>query len=620
MSPIEKVLMHLRSAMGDTTHKRKGTHADEEVQKRSRKTENHEPMDEDTKEELMMDLYEAVQKGDQSEVQRLLGLGMGINALLHHVSRKSKTALSLSVKHPKLLKFLLDAKANINLQDDNGQTALWNACIMGQHDAAELLIKAGADVDLAAQQVAPILVSIQNETPAILELLIANSANVNQPNDIGETALIHAARYEKSDFMQVLVEAGADILHQTKSRDTAFLYVDDSLGDDKWNPKPDVRKMIHTLTSHTGIDALNHFHTVVDVQRDDKRQQAEWRASRARKAVLQLPKHARRNPLRDACSMDYFGKQCEGNCWTYAALGMVVKFLQNDTKLYQAHPFLGRYQERLAATHPLLNSELISRNPMKYLGHKVWHIYGIMRADLKLPEQPESISYENTTIDGGYPVDFLVSLLLCARYRVTLKGFDHLGSTKIQIDGRSKPILDRKLKLREDEGGKDKIIQEEASPVQKFLRYTSEYLIIRSKVKITKNHTTVLNHAPWAITERIFTESHNYPKGFSFAELVQLQIRDIHTAGILHRLCGAILEYLFDPHADLNDHHAILLGFCNGKVIICDSNGGTCISDKGIDSILKKGDQTVTLSYVFSPDHVRFPGKFSVGDDHKLAW
>ena len=67
MSPIEKVLMHLRSAMGDTTHKRKGTHADEEVQKRSRKTENHEPMDEDTKEELMMDLYEAVQKGDQSE-------------------------------------------------------------------------------------------------------------------------------------------------------------------------------------------------------------------------------------------------------------------------------------------------------------------------------------------------------------------------------------------------------------------------------------------------------------------------------------------------------------------------------------------------------------------------
>ena len=43
--------------------------------------------------------------------------------------------------------------------------------------------------------------------------------------------------------------------------------------------------MIHPLTSHTGIDALNHFHTVVDVQRDDKRQQAEWRASRARKAT-----------------------------------------------------------------------------------------------------------------------------------------------------------------------------------------------------------------------------------------------------------------------------------------------------------------------------------------------
>ena len=48
----------------------------------------------------------------------------------------------------------------------------------------------------------------------------------------------------------------------------------------------------------------------------------------------------------------------------------------------------------------------------------------------------------------------------------------------------------------------------------------------------------------------------------------------------------------------------------------------TCRGDKssGIDSVLKKGDQTVQLIYVFSPGHVHFPGKFSVGHDPTFHW
>ena len=68
MSPIEKVLMHLRSAMGDATHKRRATH-DEKDEKRSRKTKKHEPMDEDTKEELMVDLYAGISKKSKFPIQ-----------------------------------------------------------------------------------------------------------------------------------------------------------------------------------------------------------------------------------------------------------------------------------------------------------------------------------------------------------------------------------------------------------------------------------------------------------------------------------------------------------------------------------------------------------------------
>ena len=206
------------------------------------------------------------------------------------------------------------------------------------------------------------------------------------------------------------------------------------------------------LTEDIGDDALDRFEQVVKEQRNNKKyiknkKTAEWRDSHARKEKLEeLPEDIMKDPSRDACSMDYFGEQtCEGNCWTYAALGMVVKFLQNDTVLYERHPFLVQYQRRLAAAHPLLNAELISRHPKKYLGKKVWNIYQIMSSNLT--GQSKSISYKDTTIDGGHPVDFLVSLLLCARYRVTLKGFDHLGSTEINIDGRSKSIRDRRLKL-----------------------------------------------------------------------------------------------------------------------------------------------------------------------------
>ena len=64
--------------------------------------------------------------------------------------RKCMTALicAASECHVELLRLLLEARANTNLQDNGGMTALAHAAELGCFAAVKVLLEAGADVNL----------------------------------------------------------------------------------------------------------------------------------------------------------------------------------------------------------------------------------------------------------------------------------------------------------------------------------------------------------------------------------------------------------------------------------------------------------------------------------------
>lgn len=615
-------------------------------------------------EKLTKALRKAVQKNDQKSVNDILqSSDMDIDTPLN---KKGQAALSLAVPHPEMVKFLLKNEAIVDIQDSDEETPLWQASKMGNNESVELLIEAGANVNLAAQEEAPILVSIQNKTPDVLQSLISARADVNKANEHGETALILATADEKTDFMQILMNAGADALHKTKNGHSAFEFADGAITKatrklqdadiwdkatqklqdaDKWDlafkSYEEMQKMVDILTRRKGIDSRKIFdHTLRPYRQakiQERKYKKEWNTSRKRLKELEKIQKFRdpfgeiqKNPKRDACSMQYFGVQtCEGNCWAYAALGMVVKFLQNDTKLYEAHPRLVKYQELLASELPVYNANLISRGTNRGLSHDVWNTYDTLFDFATIPNFPYHknfpskvqrgpVSYKNTTDRPGTGEILLISILLHAGYRVTLRGFKYLGLSKVKVNKEEKHVVDRKLRFREG-----KIQQTAASTVQEFLgKYTKEYLMIRVKVtfptnsysRLYSNSTkTSVAGSDWSFLSWEYT----FQKKATCSGLIQQMILEICKQGLQHRLCGALLTYTPTPEKSNKPNHEILLGFCNGVAFICNSHDGRCKDQSAdIDRLLKDDcivDQHMILTYVFSPDHVKYDGKFKPG-------
>ncbi len=113
--------------------------------------------------------------------------------------------------YPTLVKLLLDAGANVNHQDKDGQTALTKA--------TSGLIGAVSGV------YSPVMLNI-------VRMLLAARANPNIQDKYGTTPLIFAVKYENIELVKLLLDAGANVNHQNKDGDTALIMAS---GDEFWN-------------------------------------------------------------------------------------------------------------------------------------------------------------------------------------------------------------------------------------------------------------------------------------------------------------------------------------------------------------------------------------------------
>jgi aerobic-type carbon monoxide dehydrogenase small subunit (CoxS/CutS family) len=112
----------------------------------------------------------------------------------------------------KVVKFLLAAGAQVNLKNKSGYTPIHNACGCGEAGAIKALLEAKADLNIKSNTgAAPVHVAVINNAPASLETLAERKANLDMPAFGGNTPVHEAVMQNNPDMIQKLLDLKADV-------------------------------------------------------------------------------------------------------------------------------------------------------------------------------------------------------------------------------------------------------------------------------------------------------------------------------------------------------------------------------------------------------------------------
>jgi len=142
-----------------------------------------------------------------------------------------KTLISAAQSgNPKTVQTLIQAGADVNAKDENGNTALMHAAkndgdikAEEDHKTVQILIQAGANINAKNKDGNTAL--MRAGYPKTVQILIQAGANVNAKNSKGLTALMNATKqYCRLEIVQILIQAGADVNAKNSEGLTALLY------------------------------------------------------------------------------------------------------------------------------------------------------------------------------------------------------------------------------------------------------------------------------------------------------------------------------------------------------------------------------------------------------------
>jgi ankyrin repeat protein len=141
---------------------------------------------------------------------RLIRLGCPVDGQM----KDGSTALivSAAIGNVDAIELLLDAGAAVNVADGNGQTALIWASKCGHVNVVEELLASEARVDQKDQEgrTASMLAAIAGHAP-VLKVLLAHGASLDERDQFGQTPLMFATAFEHAGVVKFLLDNGAGV-------------------------------------------------------------------------------------------------------------------------------------------------------------------------------------------------------------------------------------------------------------------------------------------------------------------------------------------------------------------------------------------------------------------------
>ena len=168
----------------------------------------------------MSEFVKAAQNGDLNEVKRLFALNPDI---INEFDREHDTAIMKACRDchaVKVVAFLLENGANIKdkeYRDLIDQTPLIIAAFNGCTDIVRMLLDAGANIEHKNDQGENALISAAQEGHIdTVKLLLDAGADVNQSNTDGETALDLAQKKELIELLREKTDGAMGIKKKVK--------------------------------------------------------------------------------------------------------------------------------------------------------------------------------------------------------------------------------------------------------------------------------------------------------------------------------------------------------------------------------------------------------------------
>lgn len=150
-------------------------------------------------------------QGGHIEIVRLL-LQAGADSNVQNIEGRTAIFWAVLGRYTEIVALLLDTGANSNLQDKNGDTAIFLAVLQGDIKTVLLLIKNGANIEIKnIHGLTPLHVASMKGHDNIVVALLNNSANKNAQDNNNLTPLYTSVHHQRYKIVKLLIQAGADV-------------------------------------------------------------------------------------------------------------------------------------------------------------------------------------------------------------------------------------------------------------------------------------------------------------------------------------------------------------------------------------------------------------------------
>jgi uncharacterized protein len=161
---------------------------------------------------LIGDILEILMDGDADGLARYLAAGGDANAV-HNGNPLLTWACSLALDHPQMVKLLVEHGADVNRRGHKGEIPLVTASYLGAASTVALLLGAGAKVNDADDDIGQtaLMAAAKGGHLDVMERLVAHGGKVNAKDKRGSTALHWSAtEADHPDAARYLLSLGLD--------------------------------------------------------------------------------------------------------------------------------------------------------------------------------------------------------------------------------------------------------------------------------------------------------------------------------------------------------------------------------------------------------------------------